>query len=389
MQHIIKTTYHLDDITKVINSSNPGDEIIITKGTYYSYPWTLFHDLTITINEDANIYFSTNQDDYLDKTFIRFEGVECYAYHPLIYAYNQDNITIQGKGKIYGNGYVWWKNKKLQQKACDRLCYAQANNIKLEDRVTDLKNSYLRPDFIHIINCNNLILKDFTIQDSPMWMIHPVYCNNVRISNINLISDGPNTDGIDPDSCNNVIIENCIFNTGDDGIAIDSGLNEDGFRINKPCTNVEIRNCVFNKGHASIAIGSMVSGGVSNINIHDILINHSERGIRVKSLPGRGGYVKNVKVKNIVMNNIDKEAIDITMAYPSSTSIPLSNTPSKFSDFYFENVTINKADTGISIIGLESSFVENVQFKNAIINQTNTPTYSKYFNGDINIKNKE
>lgn len=383
MKLFVKTTYHLDDITSIINKANKGDEIIITKGTYYSYPWDLKSDLTIVLEDDANIYFSTNQDDYLNKTFIRFEGVECFAYHPLIYAYNQNNITIKGKGKIFGNGYVWWKNKKLQQKACDRLCYAESNNIKLEDRVLDLKNSYLRPDFIHIINCNNLVLQDFTIQDSPMWMIHPIYCNNVKISNITLISDGPNTDGIDPDSCNNVLIENCTFNTGDDGIAIDSGLNEDGFRINKPCTNIEIKDCTFNKGHASIAIGSMVSGGVNNINIHDIKINKSERGIRIKSLPGRGGYVKNIKVNNIVMDNIEKEGIDITMAYPSSTSIPLTNTPSIFTDFDFNNIKINKASTGISIIGLESSSIKNVKFTNIEINDVKVKTVQKYFEGDL------
>lgn len=383
MKFYVKTTYHLDDITSIINKANPGDEIIICDGTYYSYPWDLKNNLTITLQDNANIYFSTNQEDYSNKTFIRFEGVECYAYHPLIYAYNQDNITIQGKGKIYGNGYTWWKNKKLQQKACDRLCYAEANNIKLEDRVLDLKTSYLRPDFIHIINCNNLTLKDFTIQDSPMWMIHPIYCNNVKISNINLISDGPNTDGIDPDSCNNVLIENCTFNTGDDGIAIDSGLNEDGFRVNKPCTNIEIKDCTFNKGHASIAIGSMVSGGVSNINIHDIKINKSERGIRIKSLPGRGGYVKNLQVSNIYMDNIEKEGIDITMAYPSSTSIPLTNTPSIFTDFSFNNITINKASTGISIIGLQSSHIKNVKFNNIKINDVKVKTHQEFFDGDL------
>lgn len=388
MQYIIKTTYKLDDITSAIEKLNKGDELIISDGTYYSYPWTLKDDITITLQDNANIYFSTNIDDYLEKSFIRFEGVECLGFHPLIYAFNKNNITIKGKGKIFGNGYAWWKNKKLQANSCNRLCYAQANNIPLEERILDLKTSCLRPDFIQIVNGNNIVLKDFTIQDSPMWMIHPVYCKNMIIENINLISDGPNTDGIDPDSCENILIQNCIFNTGDDGIAINSGLNEDGIRVNKPCVNIEVRNCTFNKGHASVAIGSAMSGGVSNIYIHDLTINSSERGIRIKSLPGRGGYVKDIKIENILMKNIQKEAIDITMAYPSSTSIPFSKVPPIFKDFTFKNVQIEKANTAISLIGLEDSLIENVEFDNLKIGEVNTKLNKVYVKEDtINFKN--
>lgn len=383
MKYIIKTTYKLDDITSAISKLEKGDELILSEGTYYSYPWDLKDDITITLNENANVYFSTNLEDYLTKTFIRFEGVECFGFHPLIYGNNLNNVTIQGKGKIFGNGYAWWKNKKLQAESCDRLCYSQANYIPLIDRIKDLKTSCLRPDFIEIINSNNIHLKDFTIQDSPMWMIHPVYCNNVVIENINLISDGPNTDGIDPDSCENVLIQNCIFNTGDDGIAINSGLNEDGIRVNKPCKNVEIRNCIFNKGHASVAIGSAMSGGVSDIYIRDLTINSSERGIRIKSLPGRGGYVKDIKIENILMKNIQKEAIDITMAYPSSTSIPFSKVPPIFKDFKFNNIEIEKANTAISLIGLKDSLIENVEFKNIKIGEVNTKLHEEFVKDDL------
>ena len=371
MKHIIKTTYHLDDITKILDSANCGDEIIITSGTYYSYPWDLKSDLTITLEDDANIYFSSNEEDYEKKTFIRFEGVECFSYHPLIYSLNQNNITIQGNGHLFGNGYVWWKSKKLQAKACDRLCKSEYNKIDINDRVINLKESYLRPDFIEIINGNNIILKDFTIQDSPMWMIHPVYCKNVLVENVKVISDGPNTDGCDPDSCEDVLIKNCIFETGDDCIAIDSGLNEDGWRVNKPCKNIKVIDCTFNKGHAAIAIGSMVSGGIEDVYISNNVINSCERGIRVKSIKGRGGYVKNINVENLKMS-VEKEGIEITMNYPSSTSIPCSDTPSNFKDFHFKNIKINKAKTGVSIIGLESSNVEYVEFENLKINNVET-----------------
>ena len=383
MKNIVKTTYHIDDITSVIASSKKGDEVYISQGTYFSYPWDLKEGLTITLEEGANVYFSTNQEDYENKTFIRFEGVECFAYHPLIYAYKQNNITIQGKGKLFGNGYSWWSNKMKQAKACDRLCYAEANGIDIQDRVEDLKSSYLRPDFIEIIECENLVLKDFTIQDSPMWMVHPVYCHNVKICNLSLISDGPNTDGVDPDSCEDVLIENCVFATGDDGIAINSGLNEDGRRVNRPCKNVEIKNCRFDKGHASVAIGSAMSGGVENIYIHDINISNSERGIRIKSLPGRGGYVRDIRAENIYVGKVAKEAFDITMHYPSSTSVPLSNVSPVFENFTFKNVFVGSAKVGISIIGLEDSHVKNVTFENTKLCKVETKTIQEYFDGNL------
>jgi polygalacturonase len=361
MQHIIKTTYDLYDIQNAIDKSNPNDEIIISKGTYYTRPLDLKSNLTITLEEGTTIIFTELKEYYYEQRFIRFEGVECFGLHPLIYGKDLDNVTLRGKGKLIGNGQAWWKYKKLQAKACDKLCYAEANGIKIEDRITNLQTSYLRPDFLELVSCNNVLLEGFKIINSPMWTLHPVYCNNVIIRNVNIYSDGPNTDGIDPDSCDNVLIERCLFETGDDCIAINSGLNEDGRRVNKPCTNVTIKNCKFIKGHAALAIGSGMSGGVRNIYFQDSVIDGVERGIRVKSLPGRGGYVEDIYFKNISISNV-KDGIELTMDYPSSTSVPLTKLPPKFNNFTFDNIEISNADNGIKALGLEDSHIGNVTF---------------------------
>ncbi len=361
MQHIIKTTYDLYDIQNAIDASKDNDEIIISKGTYYTRPLDLKSNLTITLEEGSTIIFTEIKEYYYEQRFIRFEGVECFGLHPLIYGKDLENITIRGKGRLIGNGQAWWKYKKLQAKACDKLCYAEANGIKLEDRITNLQTSYLRPDFIEFVSCNNVLLEGFMIINSPMWTLHPVYCNNVIIRNVNIYSDGPNTDGIDPDSCDNVLIERCLFETGDDCIAINSGLNEDGRRVNKPCTNVTIKNCKFIKGHAAVAIGSGMSGGVRNIVFQDSVIDGVERGIRVKSLPGRGGYVEDINVKNISISNV-RDGIELTMDYPSSTSKPLSKIEPKFNNFNFDNIEISNAGNGIKALGLENSHITNVTF---------------------------
>lgn len=367
MQRIIKTTYDLYDIQNAIDEANDFDEIIISKGTYYSRPLDLKSNLTLTLEEGTNIIFTEIKEYYLEERFIRFEGVECFGLHPLIYGKDLENVVIRGKGHFVGNGQAWWKYKKLQAKACDKLCYAEANHIKIEDRIDNLKTSYLRPDFIELVSCNNVTLEGFKISNSPMWTLHPVYCKNVIIRNVNIYSDGPNTDGIDPDSCDNVLIERCLFETGDDCIAINSGLNEDGRRVNIPCTNVTIKNCKFIKGHAAVAIGSGMSGGVKNIVFTDSVIDGVERGIRVKSLPGRGGYVEDVIVKNVSIFNV-KDGIELTMDYPSSTSIPLTKLAPRFNNFSFDKIEINNALNGIKALGLEDSHITNVSFNNIQFN---------------------
>ena len=375
----LKTTYHIDEIQEAINKLNKGDELVLKNGTFYTKPLDLKSDITITLEENTRVLFTHDKSYYNEPRFIRFEGVECFGNHPLIYAKDCTNITIRGFGKLIGCGIVYYTYKKLQQEDCNRLCYAEANHIKVEDRVKDVSKTYLRPDFIEFVNCTNVKLLDFKIYDSPMWTIHPVYCKDVLIKGLSINSDGPNTDGIDPDSCDNVVIENNTFATGDDCIAINSGLNEDGFRVNIPCTNVIIRNNKFEKGHAAIAIGSGMSGGVENIHAYNNTIINCERGIRIKSLPGRGGYVKNIVFEDIEIINA-KDGIEFTLNYPSSSSKPLTRVYPKFSDFRFKNIKISNCNNGIISEGLTDNYIENVELDNVEISRCKCEKEFKYTN---------
>lgn len=141
--------------------------------------------------------------------------------------------------KRYGdrNGEAWWHWKKLQQDAANRLCYAESQGIPVQDRIYGTEQDALRPSFIQPINCRTVLIEGNSIKNVLQWTIHPVYCENVIIRNVNVISCGSNTDGLNPDSCKNVLVEVSYFETGDDCIAINSGMNEDGWRVNKPCEN--------------------------------------------------------------------------------------------------------------------------------------------------------
>lgn len=345
-------------------SQNGSGDIVIPKGHWKSGAIHLKSDIHIHLEDGAEIEFSDKFEDYLPVVFTRWEGMECYNYSPLIYADGCENISITGKGKFIGNGQAWWHWKKLQQEAAIELCYAELNCIPPEKRIYGTEKAALRPSFIQPINCKNVLLEGFEITDGPQWTIHPVYCEDVTIRNVTLSTHGPNTDGLNPDSCKNVLIENCTFDTGDDCIAINSGMNEDGWRVRRPCENIEIKNCTMNGGHGGIVIGSAMSGGVKNVYAHNCKINGTMQGIRLKSMRGRGGCVNNVRFDNVEINNTTDQAIQINMFYEFSTVKPKSNTPSDFRNIEIRNINGKDNKTGIQIKGLPEHKLRNITLEN-------------------------
>ena len=338
--------------------------VYVQKGIWRSGSIHLRSHVHILLDDEAVISFSDVPEDYLPVVFTRWEGMECYNYSPLIYARDCIDIGITGGGRLEGNGEAWWGWKKLQQEAAKELCYAQADEIPVESRVYGTREAALRPSFIQFISCRDVVLSDFTIEDGPQWTIHPVYCEHVKISNVSVVTHGPNTDGLNPDSCTDVLIEGCSFETGDDCIAINAGMNEDGWRVGRPCRDIVIRKCRMSGGHGALVIGSAVSGGVENVEASDCVIKNTMQGIRIKTMRGRGGYVKNVSFRNIEIENVSNQAVQVNSFYEFSTVKPLADTPSELSDIHIENVHGNGADTAIEIKGLPEKPLKNVTLKN-------------------------
>ena len=341
-----------------------GGTVVVPKGEWHTGKIHLRSNINLHLEDGAKLIFSDNPDDYLPVVFTRWEGTECYNYSPLIYANGCENISITGSGTLIGSGKKWWHWKDLQQTAAEALYNMAADNVPVDERVFGTKEAALRPQFIQPINCKNVLLEGFTIIDGPQWTIHPVYCENVTVRNVNVLTRGHNTDGLNPDSCKNVLIEGCTFETGDDCIAINSGLNEDGWCVHKPCENIEIRNCTMNGGHGAIVIGSAISGGVKNVYTHDCKINGTMQGLRLKSMRGRGGYVDGVKMENIEINNVSDQAVQINMFYEFSTVMPRTQTPSEFKNIEIKNVRGKGAATAIQLKGLPEKSLQNVTLEN-------------------------
>src|SRR5699024_10379868 len=212
----------------------------------------------------------------------RWEGVTGTVHSPCIYAHGEVDVAVTGLGTIDGGGPGWWET--------------------IRTRGADL--AYPRPTLIGLHECDRVTISDLKLRNSPAWTVHPALCDDVTISNIRIENpaDSPNTDGIDPESCRNVRISNCHIDVGDDCIAIKSGTERTERRVS--CENVTITNCTMRRGHGGVVLGSEMSGDVRNVVISTCVFQGTDRGIRIKTRRGRGGTIEDIRVTNVVMDDV-------------------------------------------------------------------------------------
>jgi polygalacturonase len=346
-----------------------GGTVYFPAGKYLTGPICLQSNITIFIDAGALIQFSDNFDDYLPMVPSRWEGTDIVNFSPLFYAYKAENITIMGRGKIDGQGKRWWdfhhelysKPKDYRSKWQEEFARLNAN-ILLPDNSDMILRGFCRPPFIQPMFCKNVRIEGITITNSPFWTVNPEFCDNVTVTGVTIINPiSPNTDGINPESCSNVHISNCHISVGDDCITIKSGVDKPGRTMNVPAENYTITNCTMLSGHGGVVIGSEMSGGVKKITISNCVFDGTERGIRIKSTRGRGGVVEDIRVSNIVMKNIQKEAVTLNLFYKKSTPEPVSERTPQFRNIHISNITGN-AYQAATLIGLEEMPIRNVSF---------------------------
>ncbi len=341
-----------------------GGRVLVPQGKWYTGPIHLKSNIDLHLAEGAEIIFSDRLEDYLPVVLVRVGGIELYNYSPLIYAWDCENVAVTGPGKLNGNAEAWWPWKGRETKAFFEMAAA---GVPVEKRVFGTPEAAIRPNFLCLMNCRNVLLEGFTIGSGPNWTIHPVYCENVIIRRVNVLTDGPNNDGIDPDSCRNVLIEHCTFDTGDDCVVLKSGYNEDGWRVGKPTENVVMRHCFSKRGHGGLVIGSEMSGDVRNVYMYDCTFEGTDRAIRIKSKRGRGGVVENVWARDLKLRNMQREAVIFNMAYSSDKKQAQNEKAPIFRNFDIRNLTCEGAPTAILMRALEDAPIENVHFENISI----------------------
>lgn len=341
-----------------------GGKVVIPGGEWWTGPIHLMSNINLYVDKDAVVHFSKNIEDYLPVVLQRHEGVEAYNYSSLIYGRDIENIALTGKGLLNGNGKHWWEwAEKNSDQITERTI---ATKVPLSRRMygKGAGEEGMRPPFVCFMSCKNILVEGVTLKDTPFWNILPVYSQNIIVRDVTIMSKkAPNGDGVNPSSCQNVLIEYNHFETGDDAVTIKSGLNEEGLKINMPTKNVVVRNYKavdVQTGSGGIVFGSETSGGIENIYVHDAYFEGCDRGIRFKSERGRGNEVKNIYIHDIEMKDLDQSAINFNTYYHGKAK----GIAPTFKDILIHDITIDGVPTAIIMNGLPEEWLKNFTLKN-------------------------
>jgi polygalacturonase len=391
-----------------------GGKLIVPRGLWTTGPIVLKDNINLHLERGAVILFSPDFNLY-PITQTSFEGLNTRRCQSPLSANGAVNIAVTGDGVIDGSGDAWRPVKK--EKMTDRQW---KNLVKSGGVLNDKKNTwwptagalkgslnvvdqnvpkvdnenyweeikvFLRPVMVSFVNCKNVWLDGVTFQNSPAWNIHPLMCENLVISNLTVRNPwySQNGDGLDVESCKNVVVYNSSFDVGDDAICIKSGKDADGRRRGIPTENLIVKGCIVYHGHGGFVVGSEMSGGVKNVKVTDCTFLGTDVGLRFKSTRGRGGVVEGIWISDIDMMDIPAEPLLFDLFYggksaievkdeeeagnvkPAVVMMPADETTPQFKDIYIKNIVCRGAGRAMYFNGLPEMNVKNVQLENVYI----------------------
>lgn len=390
-------------------SKEGGGKVIIPQGYWLTSPIQLKSNVCLHAMNGAFVKFTKIKEKY-PLRYTNYEGRKAIRALSPISAVNAVNVAITGKGIFDGNGEQWrpkkdWKmpafewqvkkNSEFIAKTDDGLLWfptetaylGYINNVdeKLPNALEEASKYYdwYRPVFVSFISCENVLLRNATFTNSPNWTIHLLFCKNITVDGCHAknTKEAQNSDGIDVDSCENVVIKNCIFDVGDDAICMKAGKGREARQIVAPTKNVEIYDCKVYRGHGGFVIGSETSRGIENVYVHDCSFISTDTGIRVKSALGRGGYVRNITVENIIMSRISGDCITFSMSYDAKSLLDMADNITEYyeddipviSGFNISKIICDSAKRFIYINGLDVSPVRDIVLSDCnVISETDT-----------------
>ncbi|NJC24930.1 glycoside hydrolase family 28 protein [Neolewinella antarctica] len=357
-----------------------GGRVVLRPGTYLSAgPIHLESNVNLHLEEGATLTFSQDHLDYTPLVKVRWEGTVAYNFSPFIYAIGKENVAITGSGTIDGGAEQWsrtWRKKQNPDKA--GLRQMGNDGVPETERVfghgfLDLDGDgaddghgsgelhYLRPTLIELYDCKNILIEGVTLRGSCFWTTHPTFCRNVTIRGLKIYGGYLNDDGIDPDSCEDVLIEDCYVETEDDAISIKAGRDQDAWD-RMPTKNVIVRNCELASGVNAFCIGSEMSGGVSEVFAENCRLTAGKHALNFKSNLDRGGVVSDVFIRNIAADTLDEALFIFRMDYHGYRG---NNFPTKFKDFYVQNVRAKYVrNQAFKIVGVPDALIERVFLDN-------------------------
>ena len=347
-----------------------GGHVVVPDGVFLTGAINLLSNVDLHLADNATLKFSTEPADY-PLVFTRWEGTECMNYSAFIYAFEQQNIAVTGHGTLDGSAsdQNWWAwtrkgpndSPSPATPGRARLGLMGQQGIPVAQRVMG-RGSFLRPNFVQPYRCRNVLIADVKIRNSPMWELNPVLCTNVIVRGVDINSLGPNNDGCDPESCQDVLIENCSFQTGDDCIAIKSGRNADGKRVGVASENLIIRGCIMKDGHGGVVIGSEISGDCRNVFVENCQMDspHLERALRLKDNAARGGIIENIFMRKVSVGQVAEAILTVDFTYEEGANGPYQAVARYI---FLEGVTSQSSPRIMYISGFDGSVIDQIHFK--------------------------
>ncbi len=371
-------------------SKKGGGRVVVPAGQHFlTAAIQLKSHVNLVVEEGAVLEFAFEPELY-PIVPTRWEGLDCWNLSPLIYAYQQKDVAVTGRGTIDGGGSreTWWpwvsapkfgfkEGMTVHQwnGSRARLLKAAEDGIDMDERRFGTQDG-LRPQMINFNQCEGILIEDVTLLRSPFWVIHPLLSTDITVRGVKINNDGPNGDGCDPESCDRVLIENCYFNTGDDCIAIKSARNNDGREggqgryAGRPSKNIIIRNCEMKNGHGGVVIGSEISGGCQNVYAENCRMDSPslDRVLRIKTNSCRGGVIENINMRNITVGQCKEAVLKINTDYEPREVCCRGFNPT-VRNVWMENVTCQKSRYGVLVVGMpDACQVYDVDVKNCQFN---------------------
>ncbi|HUF10918.1 MAG TPA: glycoside hydrolase family 28 protein, partial [Rhodothermales bacterium] len=366
-----------------------GGRVIVPSGSFLTGPIHLRSNVNLQVDEGATIRFSRDPEAFLPAVESRWEGVELWNYSPFVYAVDAQNVALTGKGVLDGQAddvHWWpWKGKTEfgwvegapnQLEARDRLFAMGEAGAGVATRLFG-SGDYLRPNMVQFVRCRNVLIEGLTFVRSPMWVLHPVLCENVTVRSVIVDSHGPNNDGCDVESCRDVLIEDCLFDTGDDCVVMKSGRNADGRRVGVPVSNVVIRNCSMSDGHGAVVIGSEVSGGAHSIFAEDCSMDspNLDRVLRIKTNSVRGGVIEHIYVRNAEVGEVAHAIVSVNLFYEEGDAGPY---PPTVRHIALSNITSRKSEVALFLRGYERAPIRDVRLTNCRFENVSDPSVVEF-----------
>lgn len=359
-------------IAKAIKACNKagGGRVVVPEGVWLTGPVHFMSNVNLHLEKGAVLSFTDDPKAYLPAVQTSWEGMECYNYSPLVYAFQCKNIAITGEGTLkpkMDTWRTWFARPKAHMDASRRLYTMISTDVPVEQRQMAEGENHFRPHLIQFNRCENVLLDGFKIRESPFWTIHLLMCRNGIARHLDVYAHGHNNDGIDLEMTQDFLVENCRFDQGDDAVVIKSGRNQDAWRTHTPTQNVVIRNCDIVNGHVLLGIGSEISGGVRNVYMHDCHVQSEVmRVFYVKTNHRRGAFVENIYMDNCTAKAAKEAVVEIDpeVLYQWAAVPTYATKITKIDGLHIKNVSCERAKCIYHLIGDHRLPPRNIEMDN-------------------------